>query len=78
MHSRYESGATPSPSEILGLKVNLAIRSNLASIDVGHYMTITGFRPDGDKLVYSGLHEDLLVYRAGASRSSGSRPRVSG
>ena len=67
VHSRYESGATPSPSEILGL-VNLAIRSNLASIDVGHYMTITGFRLDGDKLVYSGLHEDLLVYRAGSQQ----------
>lgn len=63
VHSRYESGGTPTPSEILGL-VNLAIRSNLASIDAGHYMTITGFRVDADKLVYSGLHEDVLIYRA--------------
>jgi len=63
VHSRYETGGTPTPSEILGL-VNQAVRSNLASIDVGHYMTITGFRVDGPKLVYAGLHEDLLVYRA--------------
>jgi serine phosphatase RsbU (regulator of sigma subunit) len=63
VHSRYEHGGTPTPSEILGL-VNLAIRSNLASVDVGHYMTITGFRIDGGRLLYSGQHEDILIHRA--------------
>jgi predicted ATPase/serine phosphatase RsbU (regulator of sigma subunit) len=61
--SLCESGGTPSPAEVIAL-VNLAVRSNLASIDVGHYMTITGFRVEGDKLVYAGLHEDILIYRA--------------
>lgn len=63
VHTRYDTGGSPTPSEIIA-QVNLAIRGNLASIDEGHYMTITGFRVDGPKLVYAGLHEDLLVYRA--------------
>jgi predicted ATPase/serine phosphatase RsbU (regulator of sigma subunit) len=61
--SLVQTGGSPTPAEVIGL-VNLAVKSNLASIDVGHYMTITGFRVDGATLTYAGLHEDILIYRA--------------
>jgi predicted ATPase/serine phosphatase RsbU (regulator of sigma subunit) len=54
------------PSQVLA-KVNAAVRSNLRKVDEDHYMTITGLQLEGSSVRYSGLHQDILVYRA-ASR----------
>jgi serine phosphatase RsbU (regulator of sigma subunit) len=55
------------PAQVLS-KVNSAVRSNLRKVDEDHYMTITGLRLEGSSVRYSGLHQDILVYRA-ASRA---------
>lgn len=51
------------PSELL-TRVNAAIRSNLQKIDEHQYVTITALRLSGSEVVYAGLHQDILVYRA--------------
>ena len=55
------------PAQVLR-KVNAAVRSNLQKVDEDHYMTITGLQLEGSSVRYSGLHQDILVYRA-ASRA---------
>jgi sigma-B regulation protein RsbU (phosphoserine phosphatase) len=44
--------------------VNGAVRSNLQKVSEDHYMTITGLELHGSSVRYSGLHQDILVYRA--------------
>jgi len=51
------------PAQVLS-KVNNAVRSNLQKVDQDHYMTITGLQLEGGQVRYSGLHQDILVYRA--------------
>jgi predicted ATPase/serine phosphatase RsbU (regulator of sigma subunit) len=51
------------PAQVLS-RVNAAVRSNLKKVDQDHYMTITGLQLDGARVRYSGLHQDILVYRA--------------
>ena len=53
------------PARVLS-KVNNAVRSNLQKVDQDHYMTITGLQLEGPSVRYSGLHQDILVYRAAA------------
>ena len=55
------------PSELLSI-VNETIKYNVKKMKDQKYMTITAFsfRKDGSA-VYSGLHQDLLVYRASSS-----------
>jgi histidine kinase len=53
------------PAQVLS-KVNAAVRSNLQKVDEDHYMTITGLQLEGSHVRYSGLHQDILVYRAGS------------
>jgi len=60
-------GARLTPAQVLS-RVNAAVRSNLKKVDQDHYMTITGLQLEGGSVRYSGLHQDILVYRA-ASRS---------
>jgi predicted ATPase/serine phosphatase RsbU (regulator of sigma subunit) len=55
------------PAQVLR-KVNAAVRSNLQKVDEDHYMTITGLKLEGSRVRYSGLHQDILIYRA-ASRA---------
>ncbi len=55
------------PAQVLS-RVNAAVRGNLKKVDQDHYMTITGLQLEGGSVRYSGLHQDILVYRA-ASRS---------
>lgn len=52
-----------SPSRVLTL-VNAAIRSNLARIGEGQYVTITALCVDGSNVTHAGLHQDLVVSRA--------------
>jgi predicted ATPase/serine phosphatase RsbU (regulator of sigma subunit) len=59
-----ESGSL-TPSQVLS-KVNAAVQSNLRKVDEDHYMTITGLKLEGSRVRYSGLHQDILVYRAAA------------
>ena len=53
------------PAQVLS-KVNNAVRGNLQKVDQDHYMTITGLQLEGGSVRYSGLHQDILVYRAAA------------
>jgi predicted ATPase/serine phosphatase RsbU (regulator of sigma subunit) len=51
------------PAKVLS-QVNSAVRENLRKVDEDHYMTITGLQLEGSSVRYSGLHQDILVYRA--------------
>jgi predicted ATPase/serine phosphatase RsbU (regulator of sigma subunit) len=51
------------PAQVLS-KVNNAVRANLQKVNEDHYMTITGLQLEGRSVRYSGLHQDILVYRA--------------
>ena len=51
------------PAQVLS-KVNAAVRSNLQKVNEDHYMTITGLQLEGGSVRYSGLHQDILIYRA--------------
>jgi predicted ATPase/serine phosphatase RsbU (regulator of sigma subunit) len=51
------------PAQVLS-RVNAAVRSNLQKVDQDHYMTITGLQLEGSSVRYSGLHQDILIYRA--------------
>jgi predicted ATPase/serine phosphatase RsbU (regulator of sigma subunit) len=55
------------PAQVLS-RVNAAVHSNLKKVDQDHYMTITGLQLEGGSVRFSGLHQDILVYRA-ASRA---------
>jgi serine phosphatase RsbU (regulator of sigma subunit) len=63
--SAADGAAKLTPAQVLS-KVNAAVRSNLQKVSEDHYMTITGLQLEGSSIRYSGLHQDILVYRAGA------------
>ena len=54
-----------SPASVLA-KVNAAVRGNMQKVNEDHYMTITGLQLEGGQVRYAGLHQDILIYRAGA------------
>ena len=56
-------GEGPSPAVALS-QVNAAVRSNLERVGKGQYMTITALQLHGPTVKFSGLHLDMLVYRA--------------
>lgn len=58
------AGAKLSPKHLLSI-VNSALRDNLEQIGRGQYMTITALKLEGERVTYAGLHQDLLVHRAG-------------
>ncbi len=60
-----EDAAKLTPAQVLS-KVNAAVRDNLQKVSEDHYMTITGLQLEGRSVRYSGLHQDILIYRAGA------------
>lgn len=51
------------PSTVLTL-VNSIIKENISRLGTDRYMTITTVRLDHNKIVFSGKHQDILVYRA--------------
>jgi serine phosphatase RsbU (regulator of sigma subunit) len=55
------------PSRVLA-KVNETLRSNLEKLGKGQYMTISAFCFEDGVIHYSGLHEDIHVYRAATGR----------
>lgn len=61
----YEAaGAKLTPKTLLSI-VNAALRDNLEQIGRDQYMTITALKLEGERVTYAGLHQDLLVHRAG-------------
>ncbi|HEY7374178.1 MAG TPA: AAA family ATPase [Polyangia bacterium] len=62
--SAAEGATKLTPAQVLS-KVNAAVRSNLQKVSEDHYMTITGLQLEGSSIRYSGLHQDILIYRAG-------------
>src|SRR4029078_10332431 len=61
--SGAEGAGRLTPAQVLS-KVNAAVRSNLQKVSEDHYMTITGLQLEGGSVRYSGLHQDILIYRA--------------
>jgi serine phosphatase RsbU (regulator of sigma subunit) len=55
------------PARVL-TRVNAALRANMRKVGEDQYMTITGLQLNGNSVRYSGLHQDILVYRAQARR----------
>jgi len=53
------------PAQVLS-RVNTAVRGNLQKVSEDHYMTITGLQLQGSSIRYSGLHQDILIYRVGS------------
>ena len=66
-----EGAAKLTPAQVLS-RVNAAVRGNLQKVSEDHYMTITGLQLQGSSVRYSGLHQDILIYRA-SSRVGGAR-----
>ncbi len=55
-----------SPVDLLA-SVNKAIVENLHRLGESRYMTLTAFAvSDGNKICFSGMHQDVLIYRARA------------
>lgn len=52
-----------SPAQVL-TRVNCAVRENLQRVSADQYMTITALELGRGKVRYSGLHQDILVYRS--------------
>jgi Serine phosphatase RsbU, regulator of sigma subunit len=65
--SGAEGTAKLTPAQVLS-RVNAAVRGNLQKVSEDHYMTITGLQLQGSSIRYSGLHQDILIYRV-ASKS---------
>jgi serine phosphatase RsbU (regulator of sigma subunit) len=63
--SGAEGTAKLTPAQVLS-KVNAAVRGNLQKVSEDQYMTITGLQLRGSSIHYSGLHQDILIYRAGS------------
>jgi predicted ATPase/serine phosphatase RsbU (regulator of sigma subunit)/tRNA A-37 threonylcarbamoyl transferase component Bud32 len=61
--SGAEGAGKLTPAQVLS-KVNAAVRGNLQKVSEDHYMTITGLQLEGRSVRYSGLHQDILIYRA--------------
>lgn len=51
------------PADVLTL-VNSAVHRNLTEIGKNHYMTISAFCFQENRILYAGLHQDILVFRA--------------
>ncbi|MBN2196933.1 MAG: AAA family ATPase [Polyangiaceae bacterium] len=56
-------GERLSPATVLS-RANQAVRSNLERVGKGQYMTVTALQLRGPDVRFSGLHLDILVYRA--------------
>lgn len=52
------------PAEVL-VRANQAVQNNLRKVGKGQYMTITLLEMAGSVVTFAGLHQDLLVHRAG-------------
>ena len=65
IHNSLQDNPRMSPSDLL-IKINKTITSNIKLMDESTYMTITVFAViEDDNLVYSGLHQDIFIYRDG-------------
>ena len=72
-----DGAAKLTPAKVLA-KVNAAVRGNMQKVNEDHYMTITGLQLEGGQVRYAGLHQDILIYRAGARAWSGWRRAACG
>jgi predicted ATPase/serine phosphatase RsbU (regulator of sigma subunit) len=61
--SEGQGAAKLTPAQVLS-RVNAAVRGNLQKVSEDQYMTITGLQLQGSSVRYSGLHQDILIYRA--------------
>ncbi|MCU0848428.1 MAG: SpoIIE family protein phosphatase [Spirochaetes bacterium] len=63
IHNSLQDDPRISPSDLL-IKINKTITANIKLMDESTYMTITVFAVVEDNhLVYSGLHQDIFIYR---------------
>jgi serine phosphatase RsbU (regulator of sigma subunit) len=63
IQSAMNGGHTLTPKGVLN-QVNAAVRSNLQKINPDQYMTIMALELRDGRVRYSGLHQDVLVFRA--------------
>lgn len=61
--SADDRGEAIAPSTVLR-QANDAVRGSLERIDRGQYMTMTALQLNGREILFSGLHQDILVFRA--------------
>jgi serine phosphatase RsbU (regulator of sigma subunit) len=54
-------GVTPAG---LLTQVNSVIKENISRLGVARYMTVSAILLDGNEMVISGMHQDVIVYRA--------------
>ncbi len=68
IHVVLDQNPSMKPSDLLKA-VNITISRNMKLIDEEGYMTITALAVDKNGgITYSGLHQDILIYRAGLNR----------
>lgn len=67
VQSTGRSGQELSPKEVL-IQVNAVVHSSLQKICADQYMTIMALRLQGGIVTYSGLHQDVIVYRAASGK----------
>jgi serine phosphatase RsbU (regulator of sigma subunit) len=62
--SAGSQGQEITPKQLLS-RVNAAVRGSIQKINADQYMTIMALRLEKNVVSYSGLHQDVLVYRKG-------------
>lgn len=63
IHVLNSRGETASPARVIA-NVNQAIWPNLRSVGDDIYVTLTALAVEGGRLTFSGLHQNILIYRA--------------
>lgn len=63
VHSILNQNPDCLPSEVIG-KINFVLKENIARLGVDMYITICALLLDEDKVLHSGHHQDIFVYRA--------------
>jgi serine phosphatase RsbU (regulator of sigma subunit) len=68
VQSPCRSGQELNPKDVL-IQVNSVVHSSLQKISADQYMTIMALRLQGGTVTYSGLHQDVIVYRAASGKA---------
>ncbi len=68
VQSLVNNGPRGRPSRILA-GVNSVLRENISRLGTDHYMTMTAIRITGDRLVFAGKHQDLIIRRRAGDRT---------
>ncbi|MEM7183943.1 MAG: SpoIIE family protein phosphatase, partial [Spirochaetota bacterium] len=67
IHSVINTDASLSLDQVL-VKANEVITANIQLMGLNKYMTLTLFLHDGEKFYFTGLHQDIIIYRANTKK----------